>query len=94
MAKKNMVMIDGNNAAAHVAHALSEVIAICPITPSTLRCLSILALILTSGLAFVSCWTTGGLDEPTQFEGRWLNLAAINDYRYTDFLSQFRIKQS
>ncbi|MDR1973039.1 MAG: pyruvate:ferredoxin (flavodoxin) oxidoreductase [Treponema sp.] len=35
MADKNMVMIDGNNAAAHVAHALSEVIAIYPITPSS-----------------------------------------------------------
>ena len=33
--EKNMVMIDGNNAAAHVAHALSEVIAIYPITPSS-----------------------------------------------------------
>ncbi|HCC36682.1 MAG TPA: pyruvate:ferredoxin (flavodoxin) oxidoreductase, partial [Treponema sp.] len=35
MADKNMVMIDGNNAAAYVAHALSEVIAIYPITPSS-----------------------------------------------------------
>jgi pyruvate-ferredoxin/flavodoxin oxidoreductase len=35
MAEKNMVMIDGNTAAAHVAHALSEVIAIYPITPSS-----------------------------------------------------------
>jgi pyruvate-ferredoxin/flavodoxin oxidoreductase len=35
MADKNMVMIDGNNAAAHVAHALSEVIAIYLITPSS-----------------------------------------------------------
>jgi pyruvate-ferredoxin/flavodoxin oxidoreductase len=35
MAEKNMVMIDGNNAAAHVAHALSEIIAIYPITPSS-----------------------------------------------------------
>ncbi len=35
MSEKNMVMIDGNNAAAHVAHALSEVIAIYPITPSS-----------------------------------------------------------
>jgi len=33
--KKNMVMIDGNTAAAHVAHACSEVIAIYPITPSS-----------------------------------------------------------
>jgi len=35
MAEKNKVMIDGNNAAAYVAHALSEVIAIYPITPSS-----------------------------------------------------------
>jgi len=35
MADKNIAMIDGNNAAAHVAHALSEVIAIYPITPSS-----------------------------------------------------------
>ncbi len=35
MADKNIVMIDGNTAAAHVAHALSEVIAIYPITPSS-----------------------------------------------------------
>jgi pyruvate-ferredoxin/flavodoxin oxidoreductase len=32
---KKMVMIDGNAAAAHVAHAVSEVIAIYPITPSS-----------------------------------------------------------
>jgi pyruvate-ferredoxin/flavodoxin oxidoreductase len=35
MADKKMVMIDGNTAAAHVAHACSEVIAIYPITPSS-----------------------------------------------------------
>jgi pyruvate-ferredoxin/flavodoxin oxidoreductase len=35
MSNKNMVMIDGNNAAAYVAHAVSEVIAIYPITPSS-----------------------------------------------------------
>ncbi|GAB6392992.1 MAG: pyruvate:ferredoxin (flavodoxin) oxidoreductase [Treponematales bacterium] len=35
MAGKNMVMIDGNTAAAYVAHALSEVISIYPITPSS-----------------------------------------------------------
>jgi pyruvate-ferredoxin/flavodoxin oxidoreductase len=35
MSNKNMVMIDGNAAAAYVAHALSEVIAIYPITPSS-----------------------------------------------------------
>jgi pyruvate-ferredoxin/flavodoxin oxidoreductase len=35
MSQKNIVMIDGNSAAAHVAHAVSEVIAIYPITPSS-----------------------------------------------------------
>ncbi len=35
MSDKNMVMIDGNTAAAYVAHAVSEVIAIYPITPSS-----------------------------------------------------------
>ncbi len=33
--KRKMVTIDGNNAAAHVAHATNEVIAIYPITPSS-----------------------------------------------------------
>jgi pyruvate-ferredoxin/flavodoxin oxidoreductase len=33
--KRNMVTIDGNAAAAHVAHATNEVIAIYPITPSS-----------------------------------------------------------
>ena len=32
---RNMVTIDGNSAAAQVAHALNEVIAIYPITPSS-----------------------------------------------------------
>ena len=35
MSEKTMVMIDGNQAAAEVAHALSEVCAIYPITPSS-----------------------------------------------------------
>ncbi len=35
MSEKKLVMIDGNTAAAHVAHALSEVIGIYPITPSS-----------------------------------------------------------
>jgi pyruvate-ferredoxin/flavodoxin oxidoreductase len=35
MSEKNLVMIDGNTAAGHVAYALSEVIAIYPITPSS-----------------------------------------------------------
>ena len=33
--KKTMVTIDGNEAAAYVAHRLNEVIAIYPITPSS-----------------------------------------------------------
>ena len=33
--KRKMVTIDGNTAAAHVAHATDEVIAIYPITPSS-----------------------------------------------------------
>ena len=35
MSKREMVTIDGNEAAAYVAHKLSEVIAIYPITPSS-----------------------------------------------------------
>jgi len=35
MSEKKLVMIDGNTAAGHVAHALSEVISIFPITPSS-----------------------------------------------------------
>ncbi len=36
MAERNMVTVDGNTACATVAHKMSEVIAIYPITPSTL----------------------------------------------------------
>jgi pyruvate-ferredoxin/flavodoxin oxidoreductase len=35
MSEKHMIMVDGNTAAGQVAHALSEVIAIYPITPSS-----------------------------------------------------------
>ncbi|HCW93425.1 MAG TPA: hypothetical protein DHM44_07065, partial [Flexistipes sinusarabici] len=35
MSERNFVNIDGNTAAAHVAHAVNEVIAIYPITPSS-----------------------------------------------------------
>jgi pyruvate-ferredoxin/flavodoxin oxidoreductase len=35
MSNRRMVTIDGNKAAAYVAHATSEVIAIYPITPSS-----------------------------------------------------------
>ena len=35
MNARKMVTIDGNQAAAHVAHKVSEVIAIYPITPSS-----------------------------------------------------------
>jgi len=51
--------------------------------------LPILALVLVSGLAFMSCWTTGSVDEPTQFEGRWLNLAIMDNSAYTDFSFTF-----
>jgi len=46
--------------------------------------LLMMALMLASGLAFISCWTTGSVDEPTQFEGRWLNLTAMNDSGYSE----------
>ena len=35
MGNKNLVTIDGNTAAAHIAYAFSEVAAIYPITPSS-----------------------------------------------------------
>ncbi|EHL71369.1 pyruvate-flavodoxin oxidoreductase, partial [Cloacibacillus evryensis] len=35
MSEKKMVTLDGNEAAAHVAHAVNEVISIYPITPSS-----------------------------------------------------------
>jgi pyruvate-ferredoxin/flavodoxin oxidoreductase len=35
MTKRKMVTIDGNTAAAYVAHKVNEVIAIYPITPSS-----------------------------------------------------------
>ena len=35
MTKRKMVTLDGNEAAAYVAHAVNEVIAIYPITPSS-----------------------------------------------------------
>jgi len=35
MASRNMIAVDGNEAAASVAHRVSEVIAIYPITPSS-----------------------------------------------------------
>jgi pyruvate-ferredoxin/flavodoxin oxidoreductase len=35
MSARRQVTVDGNEAAASVAHRLSEVIAICPITPSS-----------------------------------------------------------
>ena len=35
MSERKMVTVDGNEAAAHVAHAVNEVISIYPITPSS-----------------------------------------------------------
>ena len=48
-----------------------------------------LSMLLVVLLAFVSCWTTGSVEEPTQFEGRWLNLSAINNFKYADYSYTF-----
>ena len=39
---------------------------------------------LVFGLTFMSCWTTPKVDEPTQFEGRWLDEIAVGEFGYTD----------
>jgi len=46
-------------------------------------------LALVFGLTFVSCWTTGKADEPTQFEGRWLDETAVKEIGYTDLSYTF-----
>ena len=48
-----------------------------------------LAVVLTLGLAFTSCWTTGSVNEPTQFEGRWIDLIALNEWGFTDLSYTF-----
>jgi len=46
-------------------------------------------LALVFGLLFVSCWTTPSANEPTQFEGRWLDQTAVNEIGYTDLSYTF-----
>jgi hypothetical protein len=46
-------------------------------------------LALVFGLTFVSCWTTPKVDEPTQFEGRWLDQTAVNEVGYSDLSYTF-----
>ena len=48
-----------------------------------------LALALVFGLTFMSCWTTGSVNEPTQFEGRWLDQNAVSEVGYTDLSYTF-----
>ena len=54
---------------------------------SSLLAMPVLALVF--GLAFVSCWTAGSVNEPTQFEGRWLDQTAVNEIGYTDLSYTF-----
>jgi hypothetical protein len=46
-------------------------------------------LALVFGLIFVSCWTTPSANEPTQFEGRWLDQTAVREIGYTDLSYTF-----
>ena len=39
---------------------------------------------LVFGLTFMSCWTTPSVNEPTQFEGKWLDEIAVGEFGYTD----------
>jgi hypothetical protein len=51
--------------------------------------LAIPVLTLAFGLLFVSCWTTPNVNEPTQFEGRWLDQTAVNEIGYSDLSYTF-----
>jgi hypothetical protein len=44
---------------------------------------------LVFGLTFMSCWTTGSVNEPTPFEGRWLDQNAVSEVGYTDLSYTF-----
>ena len=44
---------------------------------------------LVFGLTFMSCWTTGSVNEPTPFEGRWLDQASVELNGYTDLSYTF-----
>jgi hypothetical protein len=46
--------------------------------------LVMLVMALVFGLTFMSCWTTGSVNEPTAFEGRWLDQIAVSEFGYTD----------
>ena len=47
------------------------------------------AFLMVFGLSFISCWTTGSVDEPTQFEGRWIDPIAISEFGYADLSYTF-----
>ena len=44
---------------------------------------------LVFGLTLMSCWTTGSVNEPTPFEGRWLDQASVNEFGYADLSYTF-----
>jgi hypothetical protein len=46
--------------------------------------ISFVLVMLVFGLTFMSCWTTGSVNEPTLFEGRWLDQIAVSQFGYTD----------
>ena len=51
--------------------------------------ISFLLVMLVFGLTFMSCWTTGSVNEPTPFEGRWLDQASVSEYGYADLSYTF-----
>ena len=51
---------------------------------------AMLALVIIIGLTFVSCWTTGSVNQPTQFEGKWLyDPADLESYGLTELSFTF-----
>jgi hypothetical protein len=51
--------------------------------------ISFLLVMLVFGLTFMSCWTTGSVNEPTPFEGRWLDQISVGEFGYTDLSYTF-----
>ena len=55
----------------------------------------IFSMALAAGVLFVSCGTTStgsgesSGDDPMKFEGKWVNLSAINNYGFTEFSFTF-----
>jgi len=49
----------------------------------------IIALIAVIGFSMLACGGGSDNDVKTKFEGRWLNLAAINEYGFNDFSFTF-----